>query len=324
MKRFVKFWAFTLCVVMLLSAVACNGNDNVAETTASSTTEAIESTSSEETSTVTEVITSAMTETETSRETATETQNDTDTETETEAPDSSETTAESSEVTETTDENATDTTATLDTTTASESTTEEETEPEDVPYEVLQSPVITTADKKEIRGYNASGEFIFTGGDAQSTTGNNMFIVTNDRLPKGKITATFSAPEQHNNDNGIIFGMVEDTEKQYFFWEDGPTYYFLFVSDDATLYLAKVSYNGNPWTELQITAPIPYYAHGDVITISVEFDGEGFIDCYANGEWLISYYDEDWSGGDRYGIRCEVPEVCYNEVIVDYEYDPEW
>jgi hypothetical protein len=132
------------------------------------------------------------------------------------------------------------------------------------------------------------------------------------------------APEQHNNDNGIVFGMTNDEYEQYYFWEDGPTYYFLFVSDDATLYLAKVSDNGQPWTELFVSQPIPNYTHGNVITISVEFDGEGSIDCYANGEWLISHFDYEWTGGNRYGIRCEVPDVCYTSVIVDHEWVPEW
>ena len=173
-------------------------------------------------------------------------------------------------------------------------------------------------------GYNASGEFSFAEGDALSTTDNNMFIVTNDRMAKGKITATFTAPSQNINDNGIIFGMNEDTDEQYFFWEDGPTYYFLFVSDNCNLYLAKVSYNGQAWNEMMVTNPIYNYNHGDVITISVEFDGEGFIDCYANDEWLISVYDENWTGGTRYGIRCEVPGVVYTDVIVDHDWVPEW
>ena len=118
--------------------------------------------------------------------------------------------------------------------------------------------------------------------------------------------------------------MMEDEYEQYYFWEDGPTYYFLFVSDDATLYLAKASDNGHPWTELHISSPIPNYKHGDTVTISVEFDGEGFIDCYANGEWLISFYDDAWTGGGIYGIRCEVPDVCYTDVTVDHDWTPEW
>jgi len=207
---------------------------------------------------------------------------------------------------------------------ATEEATIEWSEPDDVPYDVIDIPVISTGTNKEIHGYNASGEFSFDRGDAWSTQNNNMFIVTNDRIAHGKITATFFAPEQYVNDNGIIFGMNEDEYEQYYFWEDGPTYYFLFVSDDCNLYLAKVSNNGQPWTELHISTPIPDYKHGDVVMISVEFDGEGLIDCYANGEYMFTYYDENWTGGSRYGIRCEVPDVCYTEVIVDHEWVSEW
>lgn len=197
------------------------------------------------------------------------------------------------------------------------------TEDPDAPYEPLVNPVVSNGKGTELHGYNASGEFSFEEGDALSTEENNMFIVTNDRMTVGKLTATFAAPEQYINDNGIIFGMVEDTEKQYYFWEDGPTYYFLFVSDDATLYLAKVSDNGAPWTELYISGAIPNYAHGDVVTISVEFDGEGFIDCYVNDEWMFCYFDENWTGGGLYGIRCEVPGVCYTNVVADPTWRPE-
>lgn len=197
-----------------------------------------------------------------------------------------------------------------------------------VPDELLEvsvvNPVISNGKGTEIMGYQASGEFSFEYGDALSVSNNNMFIVTNDGIGRGKITAVFTAPEQHNNDNGIVFGMMNDEYNQFYFWEDGPTYYFLFVSDDATLYLAKVSSNGQPWTELRVSAPIPNYTHGDTIAISVEFDGEGFIDCYANDELLIEYYDDSWTGGTRYGIRCEVPEVCYTDVIVDSSFVSEW
>ena len=141
----------------------------------------------------------------------------------------------------------------------------------------------------------------------------------------GEYGPTMSARNRNRISQSFLEqGMTDDEYEQYYFWEDGPTYYFLFVSDDATLYLAKASSNGQPWTELHITDPIPNYKHGDTITISVEFDGEGFIDCYANGEWMITYYDENWTGGERYGIRCEVPDVYYTDVIVDPDWVSEW
>ena len=285
-----RFWILTLATLLLATFTACDSGTKDTDTTVAA--EEVTTQVATEEATSEEATTEAVTE-EATTEAVTE---------------------------EATTEASTEEEITLP---SAEETTEEETEPEDVPYDVLVNPIVITTDKKEIHGYNASGEFNFEGG-AHSTTENNMFIVTNDRLAKGELTATFMAPAQYVNDNGIIFGMVDDTEEQYFFWEDGPTYYFLFVSDDATLYLAKVSDDGRPWTELQITGPIPNYTHGDVITISVEFDGEGFIDCYANGEWMISYYDDNWSGGSRYGIRCEVPDVYYDEVLVDYEYNPDW
>jgi hypothetical protein len=196
-------------------------------------------------------------------------------------------------------------------------TTETETETEDLPYDAVDIPVIDALNDKALHGYHVSGEFELTDAHALSKGDNNMFIVTNDKMTSGKITATFKAPAQQNNDNGIVFGMTEDFNDQYYLWEDGPTYYFLFVSDGGTLYLAKVAYGGNPWTELQVTAPIENYKHGDEVTMSVEFDGEGTIDCYVNGECLIYYYDDKWSGGSLYGIRCEVPGVQYSEVIAD-------
>ena len=246
---------------------------------------------------------------------------ETTTETPTEVPTEEVTTEEATTEEATTEEATTEEEVTLP---PAEETTEAWTEPEDAPYDRLLNPVISSKNASEIYGYNASGEFSFAEGDALSTTDNNMFIVTNDRMAKGKITATFTAPSQNINDNGIIFGMNEDTDEQYFFWEDGPTYYFLFVSDNCNLYLAKVSYNGQAWNEMMVTNPIYNYNHGDVITISVEFDGEGFIDCYANDEWLISVYDENWTGGTRYGIRCEVPGVVYTDVIVDHDWVPDW
>jgi hypothetical protein len=139
------------------------------------------------------------------------------------------------------------------------------TEPENPSYDVVESPVFNPLDDRILHGYHASGEFDMENACALSKTENCMFVVTNDRLPSGKITATFKAPEQYVNDNGIIFGMEENTNEQYTFWEDGPMYYFLFVSDDATLYLAKVGYDGEPWTELQVSAPIENYQHGEKV-----------------------------------------------------------
>lgn len=176
---------------------------------------------------------------------------------------------------------------------------------------------------KTLEGYDASLIGAWDSEGEMTSDGNNcMFVVTNDRMSAGKLTATFTSLEGSDaNDNGIIFGMEENlSEDGSWFWEDPlstPRYYFLFVSDAGTLYLAKVAC-GTPWTVLKNTDPIIGYAHGGTITISVEFDGQGNIKCYANDELMIEYQDTNGPTGDRYGIRCEVPGVVYHEVIAEH------
>ena len=201
-----------------------------------------------------------------------------------------------------------------------EAVTEEEVV--ELPYDVMSIPVASYGDL-ELEGYLASGSFTFDDefGCVYSDDVNNMLVVTNDSMTSGKLTATFLSSYGDVNDNGIIFGLEDPVGDQYEFWEDGPAYYFLFVSDIQHLYLAKAGYNGQPWTELYVTPmPIPEYTHGEnEITISVEFDGEGEILCYANDELLIDYYDFDPLKGDNYGIRCEVLGVEYYNVVAEHE-----
>ena len=157
-------------------------------------------------------------------------------------------------------------------------------------------------------------------GEGTSDSGNYMAIVNNDTMSSGKITATFTGLAGSDaNDNGIVFGMA-DFEEGSFFWEAGaPTYYFLFVSDRGSLYLAKVAYQGNNWTVCVDTAEtIEGYVHGDQVTITAEWDGTGNIKCYANDTLMIEYTDPDPFVGTRYGVRCEVAGVVYHSVEAEH------
>lgn len=208
-----------------------------------------------------------------------------------------------------------------------EQTTEEPTTVEEestlnelgLPFEILEVPV-GYCNGQPMYGYNASGTFYY---DEElncmySDEDNNMLVVTNDTMEAGTLSATFCSAPGYINDNGIIFGLEEipTKDEEYYFWEFGPAYYFLFISDAQHLYLAKAGFNGEPWTELEVTAsPVTDYTHGETtITITVEFDGQGTIKCYANGELLIDYYDSNPIIGSYYGIRCEVFGVEYYNV----------
>ncbi len=187
-------------------------------------------------------------------------------------------------------------------------------DPNELPYEVESFPNATSGDIK-LEGYEAQGYFE----DGVNTDGFGMFIFTNDTMSSGKLTATFTGVEGAESDSGIVFGMEEDVDEMYWFWENGPAYYMLFASDAGHLYLSKVNYNGNPWTVCKITdSPIPGFVHGQEVTIAAEFDGAGNIKCYANGELLIDYTDPAPLTGNRYGVRAEITGVTYSSVVAEH------
>lgn len=175
----------------------------------------------------------------------------------------------------------------------------------------------------KLQGYLASGAFLY---DEEykcmyADDFNNMMIVTNDSMAAGTLTSNFRSSFGNVNDNGIVFGLEASLDDRLSIWEEGPAYYFLFISDIGHLYLAKAGWNGKPWTELEITdEPVPDYTHGMTdITITVEFDGEGNILCYANNILLIEYYDAEPLTGELYGIRCEVPGVEYYSLRAEHD-----
>ena len=170
----------------------------------------------------------------------------------------------------------------------------------------------------DLKAVEVSGYGVYEG-EVTSDSGNYMAIFTNDKMSAGKITATFTGlAGSEANDNGIVFGMADFEEGSYF-WEAGaPTYYFLFVSDRGSLYLAKVAYQGNNWTVCVDTEEtIEGYVHGDQVTITAEWDGAGNIKCYANGTLMIEYTDADPFVGTNYGVRCEVAGVVYHSVVAE-------
>ena len=174
------------------------------------------------------------------------------------------------------------------------------------------------------KGYNfhmACGEFMINSlGDIETATDDNIAVVLGDTFKTGKISATLVANggDEADNDNGIIFGL-EDIPLDYF-WEADRPYYFLFVSDDCSLYLAKVAYNDQPWTPLvieKLDAKGIIYSHGSPITIAAEVLDGGVINCYADGQLVFSYTDADPLEGEGYGIRGEWQGVSWQDLVVE-------
>ncbi len=166
-----------------------------------------------------------------------------------------------------------------------------------------------------------SGNFVLNSmGHIETTTEDNIAVIMDESFSTGKISVELIANggEEADNDNGFIFGL-EDVPLDYF-WEQGRSYYFLFVSDNCSLYLAKVAYNGQPWTELRsvvLSEAGIVYSHGSSIKISAEVEEGGTIKCYANDQLIFTYEDEEPLTGTGYGLRGEWSGVSWKSLTVE-------
>jgi hypothetical protein len=157
-------------------------------------------------------------------------------------------------------------------------------------------------------------------GHIETTGKDNIVVAMDETFTTGKISVELVANggEEADNDNGFIFGL-EENDLEYF-WELGRSYYFLFVSDNCSLYLAKVAYNDQPWTELKsviLSEAGITYSHGATIKISAEVLEGGIINCYANDELVFSYEDSEPLTGTGYGLRGEWEGVSWKSITVE-------
>jgi hypothetical protein len=167
----------------------------------------------------------------------------------------------------------------------------------------------------------AGGNFALNAmGHIETTKENCIAVAVDESFSTGKFTVELIANggADADNDNGIIFGL-EDKNIDYF-WETGRSYYFLFVSDNCSLYLAKVAYNDQPWTELRsviLAEAGVVYSHGASIKITAEVLEGGVINCYANDQLIFSYEDEDPLTGTGFGLRGEWKGVSWQSISIE-------
>lgn len=199
---------------------------------------------------------------------------------------------------------------------ASEEATEEESQ-----EEINGFPAEECFEWNDTLFHMGSGNFVINAlGHVETTMEDCIAVAMDESFTTGKISVELVANggEEADNDNGFIFGL-EDVPFDYF-WEQGRSYYFLFVSDNCSLYLAKVAYNGEPWTELRCVSLLDagiVYSHGASIKITAEVEEGGVIKCYANDQLVFEYTDEDPLTGTGYGLRGEWSGVSWKSLTVE-------
>lgn len=168
------------------------------------------------------------------------------------------------------------------------------------------------SDYKVVRG---SAEPIRNG--VASTSANTIALYEGGEFESGTISIKMKVGAEAG-DNGLIFGL-QNNSSVVSFWEGyGITYYFFFVSQYGMAYLGKTT-NGS-WTVCG-EVPLPSYSLNKSYTLTVSRDKSNadydLINCYIDGELYVAYKDAVARDGVQYGIRAGSPGVEFSDLKTD-------
>ena len=153
----------------------------------------------------------------------------------------------------------------------------------------------------------------------KSASANALAIYNDGEFSEGTISMQFKLGSTAG-DNGIIFGLKNDTGRKIFWEGQGVTYYFFFVSQSGKAYLGKTT-NGE-WTVCG-EVPLNDYSLNKTYTLKVSRDksnsGYDLINCFVNDVLYISYKDTVALDGTGYGIRAGSRGVEYGDFTISDE-----
>ena len=120
-------------------------------------------------------------------------------------------------------------------------------------------------------------------------------------------------------DNGLVFGIKNDSNLTYY-WENANIYYyFFFISNAGTAYLGKVS--NTSWIVCGETV-IPHLDRN--VSHKLEVSRENItngtaIRCYVDGQLYVSYKDYSNYDGTGYGVRAGAANVAFSNIAISDE-----
>lgn len=123
----------------------------------------------------------------------------------------------------------------------------------------------------------------------------------------------------NTQDNGIIFGLINENNLTNFWEDEGIHYYFFFISNIGTAYLGKVS--NKTWTVCG-EVPIPNLDRNKTYKLEVSrqmiTSGVSIL-CYLDGQLQVSYKDYKYYDGTGFGVRAATPDVTYSNITISSE-----
>ncbi len=123
----------------------------------------------------------------------------------------------------------------------------------------------------------------------------------------------------NTQDNGIIFGLINENDLTRFWEDEGIHYYFFFISNIGTAYLGKVS--NKTWTvcgEVQIPNLDRNKTYKLEVSRQMISSGANIL-CYLDGELQVSYKDYKYYDGTGFGIRAAASNVVYSNITITDE-----
>lgn len=177
-----------------------------------------------------------------------------------------------------------------------------------------QTPDTPVGEAVQVGDYSfVSGSFVNEGTTKVKTSyAGSMAVHASKTLENGtfEVDMTLSGTA---GDNGIVFGLTPGTSATY--WENnGTSYYFFFIDLNGNARLAKVNANGSAvWTNLTETAK--GLSSTGTYRLGVSRD-ENSIECYIDGNLVLSYTDSTPLSGTKIGLRASKAGVAYGNMYV--------
>lgn len=166
---------------------------------------------------------------------------------------------------------------------------------------------------------SASGNFEEKEGVLTSkTTGSLAYRNDGETFTEGTLSCDIKL-NGNKADNGLVFGIKNDSNLTYY-WENANIYYyFFFISNAGTAYLGKVS--NTSWIVCGETI-IPNLDRNvsHKLEVSRENIANGAaIRCYVDGQLYVSYKDYSNYDGTGYGVRTGAANVEFSNIAISDE-----
>lgn len=149
---------------------------------------------------------------------------------------------------------------------------------------------------------------------------NGCIFIFDDEMPIGRLEVEMSRADADKGCEGIVFALTKNVDNMNF-WENGAQYYFLFIDENLNFRLAKCG-DGIGWYEAPgCNVPSGLASIADGVTIAAEWDNEGHVKCYLNGELKVDYTDDGAKpipSGSLYGVRAQKDSTTYTSIVAGY------